>query len=379
MKVLITGGAGFIGSHTADALLARGEEVRVLDALTEPVHPGNRIPEYLDKRIEFIRGDVRDESVLLEAMRGCDAVYHLAAFQDYLPTFSRFFDVNVTSTALIYELIVRESLPVKKVIVASSQAALGEGLYHDADGKAVLPDIRPEDQLRLGNWEMQAPEGYRGPLQWQRTNETVANPQNQYGLSKIAEESVALNIGKRYGIPTVAMRYSIVQGARQSVYNAYSGACRVFCLSFHDGREPLIYEDGNQVRDFVNIYDVVDANLLVLDDDQANYEMYNVGGDKAVTVAEFASVVAEVYGVADYTPSPCERYRFGDTRHICSDVTKLKSLGWSPRRSVHESVEAYKAWIDQRDDIGDVLTRCNKQMKDLDVVREVTADDRIDG
>src|SRR6185436_7838871 len=191
MKALLTGGAGFIGSHTADALLREGYGVRVLDSLEEPVHPGHRVPKYLDKRIEFIRGDVRDEHALLEAMRDCDVVFHFAAFQDYLPIFSRFFDVNVTSTALIYELIVREKLPVRKVVVASSQAALGEGLYHDARGKPLLPDTRPVAQLDRGEWDLRAPSGFAGPLQWRPTDETVANPQNQYGLSKIAEERVA--------------------------------------------------------------------------------------------------------------------------------------------------------------------------------------------
>ncbi|HEY0817443.1 MAG TPA: SDR family NAD(P)-dependent oxidoreductase [Rhizobacter sp.] len=371
MRVLITGGAGFIGSHTADALLREGYQVRVLDSLEEPVHPGHAKPAYLDPRIEFVKGDVRNEAVLLDALRGSDYVYHLAAFQDYLPTFSRFFDVNVTSTALIYELIVREKLPVKKVIVASSQAALGEGLYHDATGRAVLPDIRPTEQLERGVWEVQAPKGFTGPLQWQRTDETVANPQNQYGLSKIAEERVALSLGKRYGIPSVAMRYSIVQGPRQSFYNAYSGACRVFSLSFHLGREPMIYEDGQQVRDFVNVQDVVDANLLVLRDERADYEMFNVGGDKAHTVASFATVVAEVFGAKGYKAEPCGKFRFGDTRHICSDVSKLKSLGWKPTRTVHESVEAYKAWLSTADNAAQILDYCNQQMAALNVVRDV--------
>ena len=371
MNVLITGGAGFIGSHTADALLARGYSVRVLDSLEEPVHPGHRVPAYLDDRIEMIKGDVRDEKTLLSAMRGRDVIYHLAAFQDYLPVFSRFFDVNVTSTARIYELIVRESLPVKKVIVASSQAALGEGLYHDADAKPLLPDIRPESQLKEGVWEAQAPEGFRGPLQWQPTDESVANPQNQYGLSKIAEENVALYLGKRYDIPSVAMRYSIVQGPRQSFYNAYSGACRVFCLSFFQKQNPMIYEDGQQIRDFVNIHDVVDANLCVLDNERANYEMFNVGGDNAVTVSEFASIAAEVFGVSDYEPVPCGRYRFGDTRHIRSDVSKLRALGWKPTRTTHDSVAAYRAWLEEADDIGDILNYCNEQMAKMNVVREV--------
>ncbi len=371
MRVLITGGAGFIGSHTADALLREGYRVRVLDSLEEPVHPGRAKPAYLDERIEFVRGDVRDGQVLLDALRGCEVIYHFAAFQDYLPTFSRFFDVNVTSTALIYELIVREKLPVRKVIVASSQAALGEGLYRDAAGRSLLPDIRPTSQLEHGHWDIVAPAGFSGPLQWQRTDETVANPQNQYGLSKLAQERVALSLGKRYDIPSVAMRYSIVQGPRQSFYNAYSGACRVFCLSFHLGREPMIYEDGQQVRDFVNVHDVVAANLLALQDARADYEMFNVGGDRPYTVSEFAGSVAEVFGAKGYRPEPCGKFRFGDTRHICSDVSKLKHLGWRPTRTIHDSVAAYRAWLATADNAAQILDYCNRQMAQLNVVRDV--------
>jgi dTDP-L-rhamnose 4-epimerase len=371
MQVLITGGAGFIGSHTADALLAAGYRVRVLDSLEAPVHPQRNWPEYLDPRIEKIEGDVRDPKALLYAMQGCDAVYHLAAFQDYLPIFSRFFDVNVTSTALIYELVVRESLPVKKIIVASSQATLGEGLYQDADGKKLLPDIRPDAQLARGLFEVQPSAGFRGPLQWLATDETVANPQNQYGISKIAEEKVALHLGRRYGIPSVAMRYSIVQGPRQSFYNAYSGACRVFCLAFHQGIEPTIYEDGQQVRDFVNIHDVVDANLLALHDERCDFEMFHVGGGRPYTVAEFAKIVAGVFGRTDYAPSPSGKYRFGDTRHICSDISKLRRLGWKPQREIEQSVESYKAWLDEAGCVDDILAHCSKQMASLNVVREV--------
>ena len=371
MKILITGGAGFIGSHTADALLRDGHGVRVFDSLEEPVHPGHRIPQYLDPRVEFIRGDVRDAAALLDALRGCEVVFHFAAFQDYLPTFSRFFDVNVTSTALIYELIVREKLPVRKVIVASSQSALGEGLYLDTAGQRVLPDIRAAVQLERGDWDLAAPEGFVGPLQWQPTDESVANPQNQYGLSKFAEERVALSLGKRYGIASVALRYSIVQGPRQSFYNAYSGACRVFCMNFHLGREPVIYEDGAQVRDFINIDDVVAANLLVLYDERADHQAFNVGGDRAYTVAEFAVAVAEVFGVRGYVPRPSGKYRFGDTRHICSDVSKLKRLGWKPSRSVHDSVAAYRGWLATADNAASILDYCDQQMTQLAVVREV--------
>jgi dTDP-L-rhamnose 4-epimerase len=208
-------------------------------------------------------------------------------------------------------------------------------------------------------------------LQWLCTDERVANPQNQYGISKIAEESVALNLGRRYEIPSVAMRYSIVQGPRQSFYNAYSGACRVFCLAFASGQVPPIFEDGRQVRDFVNIHDVVDANMLCLADPRADYQMFNVGGDAPVTVAEFSRVVADVYGHRDYEPQLSGRYRFGDTRHICSSVDKLKALGWRPRRTMHDSVAAYRAWLDTADSIADILDAARRQMEAQGVVRTV--------
>ena len=368
MKVLITGGAGFIGSHTADRLLKQGYEVRVLDSLQKPIH--NAIPEYLDERIEFVAGSATDVRALTEALQGVDYVYHLAAFQDYLPFFSKFVDVNVSSTARIYEIIVRDNLPIKKIIVASSQATLGEGLYLDSDGNEVLPDMRLEEDLKKGIWEPRPPEGKE--IYCARTPERISNPQNPYGMSKIAEEMFALQLGKRYDIPSVAMRYSIVQGSRQSFYNAYSGACRIFCLAFHQGKEPQIYEDGNQIRDFVNIHDVVDANLLVLEDDRANYEMFNVGGGAPITVKHFAETVADVFGVKDYNPKPCGKYRFGDTRHIWSDISKLESLGWKPTRTIYDSVSEYKEWLNSASSIDNIIEYCSKKMEELNVLRDVS-------
>jgi len=373
MKILITGGAGFIGSHTADRLLSMGYEVRVLDYLTQPVHPEGKKPSYLDSRIEFIKGDVTSKSVLYAALDGVDIVYHLAAFQDYLPQFSKFVDVNIRSTTLIYELIYEFKLPIKKVIVASSQAALGEGLYIDAIGQQLQPDMRLEEDLRRGRWEPRCPKGYEGPLVWAPTDETKTNPQNPYGMSKISQEMFAIFLGKRYNIPTVALRYSIVQGSRQSFYNAYSGACRIFSLAFHQGKEPPIYEDGNQIRDFVNIHDVVDANVLVLEDSRADYEMFNVGGGVPITVKNFAKVVADAYGYTDYEPKGCGKYRFGDTRHIFSNINKLRNLGWEPKRTVEDSVLEYKEWLDTADCIDDIVEYCSKKMQDLNVVRKVNA------
>jgi len=207
MKILVTGGAGFIGSHTVDALLAEGHHVRILDNLSKPVHM-NGMPTYLDPAAEFIEGDVRDKETLRKALRGIDAVYHFAAYQDYLPDFSTFFHVNAVSTAMIYELIVADNLPVRKVIVASSQAVAGEGLYRAQNGDMFSPDIRPESSLQHSVWDIPGPDGL--PAISVETPETVTNPQNQYGLSKLTQEKITVNTGKRYGIPSVAMRFSIV-------------------------------------------------------------------------------------------------------------------------------------------------------------------------
>src|SRR5262245_44426506 len=309
MRVLVTGGAGFIGSHTVDRLAEGGHAVRVLDSLEQPVHQSNRPPSWLHRGAEFVRGDVTRREHLLPALAGVDAVVHLAAYQDYLPDFSKFFRVNAAGTALLYELVVEHRLPVRKIVVASSQAVYGEGRHRCPDGRIVHPSMRPEEQLRRGDFEVRFPEG-GAPTRWLPTDESVVNPQNPYALSKHAQEQIAIQLGRRYGIPSVAMRYSIVQGPRQSFTNAYSGACRVFCLALHLGRVPPIYEDGQQVRDFVNIHDVVDANLLVLEDPRADYQVFNVGGGRAWTVNEFAQIAARAFG-AEITPRPSGHYRYG--------------------------------------------------------------------
>ncbi len=366
MKILITGGAGFIGSHTCDRLLALGHDVIVLDALTEPVHR-NRRPQYTNPDIDFYEGDVRNRDLVTNLLRRADAVYHFAAYQDYLPDFSRFPDVNVVSTALLYEIILAERLDLARVVVASSQAAMGEGLYRcPADGEQ-LPGMRPETALAAGEWDIPCPQ-CGGPLEMQATPERISNPQNPYGMSKLGQEMNAVNLGRRYGVPTVALRYSIVQGPRQSVYNAYSGACRIFCLSYLLGVAPTLYEDGGAIRDYVNINDVVDANVLALEDDRAAGRVFNVGGGKAVTTREFADIVRQHYGSAEPGLVSGE-YRFGDTRHIVSDITALRALGWEPRHTPADSVKAYAAWLDGMDGLDGVLAEANARMRALGVVR----------
>ena len=366
MKILVTGGAGFIGSHTCDRLLSLGHDVVVLDALKPPVHRAGP-PAHLPAEVDFYQGDVRNRDLLTNLLRRVDAVYHFAAYQDYLPDFSQFSDVNVVSTALIYEIIVAERLELARVVVASSQSAMGEGLYLcPADGEQV-PGMRGEPDLAKGRWDIPCPQ-CGGPLRLLATPERISNPQNAYGMSKLGEEMVAVNLGRRYDIPTVALRYSIVQGPRQSVYNAYSGACRIFCLSYLMGGAPVLYEDGAAIRDYVNINDVVDANVLVLTDDRAIGRVFNVGGGKAVSTREFADIVMRQYG-SDQPGRVTGEYRFGDTRHIISDVAALGALGWAPRRSPADSVRAYANWLDGMDGLDGVLADAAARMRALGVVR----------
>ena len=369
MNILITGGAGFIGSHTADKLLELGHNVKILDCLKKPVHLKG-FPDYIDKtKIEFIYGDVRDREVMSYALLNVDAVYHFAAYQDYLPDYSTFSHVNTYSTSLLYELIEVNNFPVRKIIIASSQAVMGEGRYHCEEHGVFYPNLRAEEQLQNGNWDHLCPI-CRKKLIMDISDESVINPQNPYGMSKYTQEMIAINLGKRLQIPTIALRYSIVQGPRQSFYNAYSGACRIFSLSYFFNKPPVIYEDGESIRDYVDIHDVVDANIKVLDLKGPNYNVYNVGGGKRYTVREFASVVAKIFNKDIQSPIPGE-YRFGDTRHIFSDISKLQKLGWEPKRSIYNSVNEYKEYLTQQTDIEDILDYTKKQMKTLRVVRRI--------
>ena len=366
MRILVTGGAGFIGSHTADRLVELGHDVVVLDALTAPVHRDGK-PNYLTPGAELWVGDVRDKDLLANLLRRVDAVYHFAAYQDYLTDFSRFTSTNVVSTALIYEVAVAEGLDLQRVVVASSQSAMGEGLYSCPVDGPQAPDMRPESALAKGEWDHRCPQ-CGGPLEMLLTPESFSHPQNAYGMSKYGEEMVAVNLGRRYDIPTVALRYSIVQGPRQSIYNAYSGACRIFCLHYLLGSAPTLYEDGGMIRDYVNIHDVVAANELALTDDRAAGHVFNVGGGTAYTTAEFADVVRAHYG-SDLPARVSGEYRFGDTRHIHSDISALRDLGWEPKRIPADSVAEYAAWLEGMPGLDDVLADADAKMRQLGVVR----------
>ncbi|MFQ5921938.1 MAG: NAD-dependent epimerase/dehydratase family protein [Anaerolineales bacterium] len=373
MKVLVTGGAGFIGSHTVDLLLERGYQVRVVDALLPPIHTDRLPPDYLPTDdVEFLLGDVRERAVWEDALRDVDFVIHCAAYQDYLPYYSTFFHTNTVSTALLYEVIEQQRLTIGKIIVASSQAVYGEGKYRcdRCGGPPFILGPRSPHQLRQGDWEVRCPQcGAAMVPQW--TDEMSVNPHNPYAVSKSTQELVALTLGTQCGIPSTCLRYSAVNGARQSFRNAYSGVLRIFTQRLLHGRPPICYEDGRQVRDYVSVRDVARANLLALEDERANFQIFNVGGNRRMTVWDYALLIAERSEV-DIAPTTPGLYRVGDSRHVFSDVRKLGRLGWKPEVLMEEIVDEYLGWAQQQPNFTDYSDEADARMTLHKVVRPVS-------
>lgn len=365
MRVLVTGGAGFIGGHLVDRFHKEGFAVRVLDILDPKVHPTGQPPRF-PAGVEFIRGDVTDRETLRYVLRNVDVVSHQAAYQDYMPDFSKFLSVNAVGTALLYELIVEDRMKIRKVIVASSQAVYGEGQYQCQEHGAFLPIPRSARQLQRREWEVSCAQcGQRAkPL---LLSEQHNNPYNQYAVSKIAQEKTALGLGWLHGIPSVALRYSITQGPRQSLFNHYSGICRIFVSRALKGDPLVIYEDGLQTRDFVHIEDVVNANMLVLENDAANAQAFNVGSGRPTSVIDYAQQVREKVGTNVEFRVPGE-YRTGDNRHSVSSIAKLQGLGWSPKRSLSDILDDFLNWIQETGGIPEQVQDAYHNMKQAGVV-----------
>ena len=365
MRVLITGGAGFIGSHLVDRFYRDGFQVRVLDSLDPKIHPTGRPPVF-PAGVEFIRGDVTDRETLRYALRNVDVVSHQAAYQDYMLDFSRFMHVNVVGTALLYELIVEYRLKITKVIVASSQAVYGEGQYKCDEHGPFLPVPRSAEQLKRKQWELCCPTCGRQATASLLVEE-YTNPYNQYAVSKLAQEKTALGLGWLHGVPTVALRYSITQGPRQSLFNHYSGICRIFVSRALTGAPLVIYEDGRQTRDFVHIEDVVNANMLVLEKDAANGQAFNVGSGRATSVIDYAQLVRDKVGNEVEFRIPAE-YRTGDNRNSVSSVSKLQAMGWRPVHDLSEILDAFLEWIEQSGGIPEHIQDAYSHMKQAGVV-----------
>lgn len=365
-RILVTGGAGFIGSHTVDLLLAKGYEVRVMDSLQKRVHPRGK-PSYVPRDVEFLTADVANAKQLERALDGVDFVFHLAAYQDYQPDFSKFIHVNTESTARMFEIIEAKKLPIRKIVFASSQSVAGEGKYRCEEHGDFLPGPRSLAQLQRAIWDILCPICGE-PAKNLLIDETVANPHTAYGISKYAIELLAFNLGRRCGVPTAAMRYTYVQGPRNSFYNAYSGILRIFTLRILHGQPPLCFEDACQLRDYVNVLDVAEANVIALERPEANFQVLNVGGGRAVTVEQFARIVLKALG-KDLEPSIPGEFRLGDTRHTISDITKMKSLGWIPKTPVEKSVVQFIEWVRSQPDVDPFFLAAERAMRRKKVIR----------
>jgi len=394
--VLVTGGAGFIGSHTVDLLLHKGYRVRILDSLQPRVHP-HGLPPWVPEGAEFMQGDVTDRASMAQALAGAEAVFHLAAYQDYMPDFSTFIHTNAESAALLFELLASDPrrYPVARIVFASSQSVCGEGKYlcprcaggapfptvqeqltdpasvtallRRAPSAIHIPASRSIEQLRQGDWELHCPVcgEYMQPL---LIDELTISPGTPYAISKYAIELLADRLGRRYAIPTACMRYTYVQGPRNSFYNAYSGIARRFALRLLNGLPPICYEDGAQLRDYINVRDVARANLVAMEDPRADFGVFNVGGGRAVSVLEFAHLMLREFDSSMEPIVPGE-FRLGDTRHTISDISRLRSLGWEPSIPVEQNVREYVAWMRTQQGTAEYLAEAERLMRAQGVVQ----------
>jgi len=345
MHILITGGAGFIGSHLADDLIAHGHLVRALDNLSPQVHGAVDRPSYLHADIELIRGDVRDPDAVRHALDGVDAVYHLASavgVGQSMYEIEHYTSTNNVGTAVLLEGIIKH--PVQRLVVASSMSLYGEGLYLAADGRIVPGEERTLDQLRGGHWEVRDANGI--PLAPLPTPESKPpSLSSVYALSKYDQERMCLMVGRAYNVPTVALRFFNVFGTRQSLSNPYTGVLAIFASRLLNGNRPLIFEDGMQRRDFVSVYDVVQACRLSLDHPAAPGQAFNVGSGRSVTVREVASLVAGILGKR-VDPDVCGKYRVGDIRHCFADISRLSTeLGYVPTVTLEDGMVELAEWL----------------------------------
>lgn len=346
-NVLVTGGAGFIGSHLVDALVERGYRVRILDSLVEQVH-GGKLPEYLNKEAEFIKADVCDIEAVRKALDNIDVVYHQAAevgVGQSMYEIVRYVRANDLGTAVLLEEMIKRPQQFKKLIVASSMSIYGEGAYRNPKtSEIVYPQLRTDAQLAFHQWEIMDKDGTElEPIPTKEDKPLF--PTSVYAVSKQDQEQYCLAVGRAYKIPTVALRYFNVYGTRQALSNPYTGVCAIFSARLLNDQKPLIFEDGNQTRDFVHVSDVIQANLLALETDKADYQAINIGTGRSTSVKQIAEMLAEGLG-KKIQPEIVGKYREGDIRHCVADITKAKILlGYEPKVRLEEGLKELLEWI----------------------------------
>jgi len=351
-RVLVTGGAGFIGSHLADALLARGYTVRVLDCLSEQVHGEvSEFPTYLDPAVEQCRGDVRNRRDVEHALCGVDAVFHFASavgVGQSMYEIEKYIDVNNRGTAVLLEALIRR--PITKLVVASSMSVYGEGLYRTRNGESCAPRPRAVEQLKSGRWDLSGSEGsVLEPLP--TPEDKTPMPESIYALSKYDQEMMCLLFGRAYEKPVTALRFFNVYGERQALSNPYTGVLAIFAARYLNGRPPVIFEDGRQKRDFVHVRDLAAGCILALESENSNNEVFNLGGGEAYSVLEVVHKLGRVLGRTDLPPCISGNYRSGDIRNCFADITKARQvLGYRPRITLDAGLAELATWLEGRMD-----------------------------
>lgn len=363
--VLVTGGAGFIGSHLADDLLAKGYRVRVLDSLSPQVHgPEMERPDYLAEEVELHLGDVRDGEAVRKALKGVDAVYHFAAKVGVGQSMYAIADYTATNndgTAVLLEALIKR--PVQRLVVASSMSIYGEGLNRNSRGELVSGTERPLEQLQKHDWEVRDEEG--------NVLTPVATPESKqptlasvYALSKYDQERMCMMIGRAYKIPTVALRFFNVFGTRQALSNPYTGVLAIFSSRLMNDQPPLIFEDGLQQRDFVHVKDVAQACRLALEVPEAAHHVFNVGSGNHYTVQGIAEAISRVMNKEYIEPEITENYRVGDIRHCFADITLARRvLGYAPRVSLDEGLTELSEWLEGQQAV-DLVAQARAELRE---------------
>jgi dTDP-L-rhamnose 4-epimerase len=353
-RVLVTGGAGFIGSHLVDALLEAGHEVRVYDSLEPQVHGALRErgewPGYLADGCEKVLGDVRDRGALRQALQGIDVLFHQAAavgVGQSMYEIERYVDANTRGTAVLLDVLANDAAirqRLRKVIVASSMSIYGEGKYGCPEHGEVYPRLRPEEQLAAHEWEMRCPLCGRpaGPLP--TGEDKPLYPTSIYAITKRDQEEMCLAVGLAYGIPTVALRYFNVYGTRQALSNPYTGVVAIFSTRLLNDHPPVIFEDGLQSRDFTHVRDIVQANLLAMERGEMNYSAFNVGTGRPLTILDVAEALADHLG-SSQEPEIVDKFRAGDIRHCVADVSRIRGMGYRPQVRFEDGIAEVVEWV----------------------------------
>ena len=368
-RALVTGGAGLIGSHVTDLLVREGWKVRVLDNLEPQTHRRGK-PAWINPKVEFTHGDIRDRETVAAALDKIDVVFHQAAYGGYMPEISKYVHVNSLGTAQMLEVIREKNLPVQKIVVASSQAVYSEGAGICPKHQLVFPAVRPVEQLRKGDWEVHCP--ICGAI-----TKSAPTPENApvggetvYGLTKVDQEKLVLLWGKQVGIPTIALRYSCTYGPRQSIFNPYTGVIAIFCTRLLNNLPPVLYEDGEQTRDFSFVEDIARANLLTAETDHLDGLAVNVGSEKGVSIRKVAEIVSSALKINIEPEARCE-FRPGEMRHLTSDTARIRSAGYQPQIKLEEGIERYIDWIRSQSDIRDYFSEAEQILKSKGIVHRV--------